>query len=63
MCKTRFFSASLVDVTTATLGIIGFVVLVTCSAMTIKFFACLAYSMGYSYRTDKVLCCRSFCDV
>jgi putative effector of murein hydrolase LrgA (UPF0299 family) len=37
---------------TATLGMIGLVVVVTCSAMTITFFACLANSMGNSYRTD-----------
>jgi hypothetical protein len=37
---------------TATLGMIGLVVVVTCSAMTIKFFACSANSIGYTYGTD-----------
>jgi hypothetical protein len=37
---------------TATPGMIGLVVMVTCSAMTIKFSVCLANSMGNSYRTD-----------
>jgi hypothetical protein len=46
-----FFSVPvLLILATATLGMIGLVVVVTCSAMTIKFFACLANSMGYSYR-------------
>jgi hypothetical protein len=45
---------------TATLGMIGQVVVVTCSAMTIKFFAFLANSMGYIYRTDKVLVLSQF---
>jgi hypothetical protein len=39
-------------IATATPGMIGLVVVVTCSAMKIEFFACLANSMGYSYRTD-----------
>jgi hypothetical protein len=37
---------------TAALGMIGLVVVVTCSIMTIKFSACLVNSMGYSYRTE-----------
>jgi hypothetical protein len=42
---------------------IGLVVVVMCSAMTIEFFACLANSMGYSYRQIKYWCCGSFRDV
>jgi hypothetical protein len=51
--KCFFSSANLVDISnSAALEMIGLVVVVTCSAMTIKFFACLTNSMGYSYRTD-----------
>jgi hypothetical protein len=51
--KNVFFPVPiLLILATATLGMIGLVVVVTCSAMTIKFSACLANSMGYSYRTD-----------
>jgi hypothetical protein len=54
MYKKIFFFVVpvLLILATAILGMIGLVVVVTCSAMTIKFFACLANSMGYSYRTD-----------
>jgi hypothetical protein len=45
---------------TAALGMVGLVVVVTCSAMTIEFSACLANSMGNSYRTDKVLVLAQF---
>jgi hypothetical protein len=51
--KNVFFPVPvLLILATATLGMIGLVVVVTCSALTIEFFACLASSMGYSYRTD-----------
>jgi hypothetical protein len=54
MYKKMFFIPVpiLLILATATLGMIGLVVVVTCSAMTITFFACLANSMGNSYRTD-----------
>jgi hypothetical protein len=42
----------LLIIATATPGMINLVVLVTCSAMTIKFFAFSANSMGNSYGTD-----------
>jgi RsiW-degrading membrane proteinase PrsW (M82 family) len=51
--QNKFFPMPiLLLLATVTLGMIGLVVVVTCSAMTIKCFACLANSMGYSYRTD-----------
>jgi hypothetical protein len=51
--RTNFFPMPiLLILATATLGMIGLVIVVTCSAMTIEFFACVANSMGYSYRTN-----------
>jgi hypothetical protein len=55
MCKKTIFLFQcqfLLLLATATLGMIGLVVVVTCSAMTITFFVCLANSMGNSYRMD-----------
>jgi hypothetical protein len=37
---------------TTIVGMIGLVLVATCSAMAIKCFPCLANSMGNSYRTD-----------
>jgi hypothetical protein len=65
MDKKCFFPVSiLLILTTATLGMIGLVVVVTCSAMTIKFSACLAITR-WAIVIDRIncWCCRSFRDV
>jgi hypothetical protein len=51
--RTNFFPVPiLLILATATLGMIGLVVVITCSAMTIEFFACVANSMGCIYITN-----------
>jgi hypothetical protein len=52
MYKNFFSVPMLLILAAATLGMIGSVVVVTCSAMKINYFACLANPMDYSYRTD-----------
>jgi hypothetical protein len=57
----NFFSLPiLLILATATLVMIGSVAVVTCSAMTIEVFACLANSMGYSFRTNEMLVLPQF---
>jgi hypothetical protein len=58
MYKKCFFPVPiLLILATATLGMIGLVVVAMCSAMTITFFACLADSMGYRLVIERSFRC------